>query len=148
MHSCVFLPWLFVLHFMPKDLHFACVHTVYRMRQWIFTAYHYRTLSLGARPLWWRRVNGNHKKIKRLPLSHHWRAEGETKKYVIISSTLLTFANCENEWGSKTIWQLDVVSAKKATFFSKNVTKPKLPTQRQCVDLSSTTVVSWQVKKK
>ena len=56
-----FVPWVFVLHFMPKDLHFACVHTVYRVRQRILTAYHYRTLSLfsSARPstlvtMYWR----------------------------------------------------------------------------------------------
>ena len=48
--------WVTVLHLMPKDLHFACVHTVYRVRQRILTAYHYRTLSVfffvffGARP--------------------------------------------------------------------------------------------------
>ena len=42
--SCVsgFVPWVFVLHFMPKDLHFDCAHRVYRRRQRILTAYHCR----------------------------------------------------------------------------------------------------------
>ena len=41
-----FVPSVFVLHFMPKNLHFACVHTVYRGRQRILRAYRHRTLSL------------------------------------------------------------------------------------------------------
>ena len=44
------VPWVFVLHFMPKDLHFAYEHTVYRVRQRIFTAYHYCTLSFFLAP--------------------------------------------------------------------------------------------------
>ena len=46
-----FVPGVFVLHFMPKDLHFVCVHIVYRVRQRILTFYHYRTLPFfSARP--------------------------------------------------------------------------------------------------
>ena len=42
MHCCVcnFVPWVFLLHIMPRDLHFACVHAVYRVRKRILTAYH------------------------------------------------------------------------------------------------------------
>ena len=40
-----FVPWVFVLHFMLRDLHLASVHRVYRVRQRILTGYHYRTLS-------------------------------------------------------------------------------------------------------
>ena len=46
-----FKPWIFVLNFMPKDLHFACVHTAYRVRQRILTTYHYHAISFfSARP--------------------------------------------------------------------------------------------------
>ena len=36
-----FVPRVFFLHYIPKNLHFACVHTVYRMRYRILTAYHF-----------------------------------------------------------------------------------------------------------
>ena len=45
-----FVPLVFVLHFMPTDLHFACAHTVYRVRQRISTAYSYRKLSFFYSP--------------------------------------------------------------------------------------------------
>ena len=45
-----FVPCVFVLHFMPTDLHFACAHTVYRVRQRISTAYSYRKLSFFYSP--------------------------------------------------------------------------------------------------
>ena len=45
-----FVPRVFVLHFMPQDLHFACVHTLHTVRQRILTAYHYRTLSFFLAP--------------------------------------------------------------------------------------------------
>ena len=40
-----FVLWVFVLHFMPKDLHFASIRTVYRVRQRVLTEYHYCTRS-------------------------------------------------------------------------------------------------------
>ena len=45
MHSCdaEFVLWVFLFHFMPKNLHFACVHKVYRVRQRILTAFCLRT---------------------------------------------------------------------------------------------------------
>ena len=40
-----FVPRVLVLHFMPTGWHFACVQTVYRVRQRILTAYQNRTRS-------------------------------------------------------------------------------------------------------